>query len=292
MSSASTLGRALRHHGGQLLRAFNGNKASWVGLVLFLLVFLSAMLAPWLSPHDPAEQYMEARLSPPTADFLLGADDLGRDTLSRLLYGGRLSLFIGIVSTVIALVVGSAIGALAGYYGGTFDLVVMQVMDVLLAFPSLILGLVVVAMLGPSVANLTIAIALTAVPAFARVARAPTLVVKEREFILAGRTLGYRDARLLLRHVLPNIAPEILVLGSMWVGNAIRVESSLAFIGLGVPPPEPTWGSMIRSGFENILDSPWLVLWPSLAILVCVFSLNLLGDGLRDAIDPKLRGES
>lgn len=275
-----------------MVRAFNTNKASWVGLVLFALIFLSAMLAPWLAPHDPAEQYMEARLAAPSAEFLLGADDLGRDTLSRLLYGGRLSLTIGIVSTLLALVLGSAIGALAGYYGGVFDLVVMQTMDVLLAFPSLILGLLIVAMLGPSVTNLTVAIALTAIPAFARIARAPTLVVKEREFIMAGRTLGFRDARLIGRHILPNIAPEILVLASMWIGNSIRVESSLAFIGLGVPPPVPTWGSMIRSGFENILDSPWLVLWPSLAILVCVFSLNLLGDGLRDAIDPKLRGEN
>jgi peptide/nickel transport system permease protein len=292
MNRTATLARATRHHGRQVVRAFNSNKASWVGLVLFLIVFLSAMLAPWIASHDPAEQFMEARLAEPSAEFLLGADDLGRDTLSRLLYGGRLSLTIGIVSTLIALVIGSAIGALAGYYGGAFDLLIMQTMDVLLAFPSLILGLLIVAMLGPSVTNLIVAISLTAVPAFARIARAPTLVIKQREFILAGRTLGYRDARLIGRHILPNIAPEILVLASMWIGNAIRVESSLAFIGLGVPPPVPTWGSMIRSGFENILDSPWLVLWPSLAILVCVFSLNLLGDGLRDAIDPRLRGES
>lgn len=292
MAERAVFLEAVRHHGCQILRAFNSNKASWVGLVLFALVFLAAMLAPWLAPHDPAEQFMEARLAGPSAEFPLGADDLGRDTLSRLLYGGRLSLTIGIISTLIALVIGSAIGALAGYYGGAFDLVVMQTMDVLLAFPSLILGLVVVAMLGPSVVNLTGAIALTAIPAFARIARAPTLVVKQKEFITAGRTLGYGDARLVGRHVLPNIAPEILVLASMWIGNSIRVESSLAFIGLGVPPPVPTWGSMIRSGFENILDSPWLVLWPSLAILACVFSLNLLGDGLRDAIDPKLRGES
>ncbi|MGY4352977.1 ABC-type dipeptide/oligopeptide/nickel transport system permease subunit [Bradyrhizobium sp. GM7.3] len=168
----------------------------------------------------------------------------------------------------------------------------MQVMDVLLALPSLILGLIIVAMLGPSLTNLTVAIAITSIPSFARIARAPTLVIKEREFILAGRTFGFRDARLIGRHILPNISPDILVLTSMWIGNAIRVESSLAFVGLGLPPPEPTWGSMIRSGFENIFDSPWLVLWPSLALSICVFSLNLLGDGLRDAIDPKLRGES
>jgi peptide/nickel transport system permease protein len=291
MSERTGFRRALRHHGRQLLRAFNSNKASWVGLVLFLAVVACALMAPWLSSHDPAEQYMAARLAPPSSEFLLGTDDFGRDILARLLYGARLSLLIGMTATVLALVIGSLIGALAGFYGGRFDLVIMQAMDVLLAFPSLILGLLIVAMLGPSITNLTIAIALTAVPAFARIARSPTLVVKQREFILAGRTLGYGDTRLLGRHILPNIAPEILVMGSLWLGTTIRVESSLAFIGLGVPPPTSTWGGMIRAGFENILDSPWLVLWPSLAILICIFSLNLLGDGLRDAIDPKLRGE-
>ncbi|WP_258763352.1 ABC transporter permease [Bradyrhizobium arachidis] len=289
MRKIAKLGQAARHHGQLVIRAFNSNKASWVG---FVLIVLSAILAPWIAPHDPAEQFMEARLAQPSAKFLLGTDDLGRDILSRLLYGGRLSLTVGIVSTLIAVFFGSIIGALAGFYGGLFELLVMQTMDVLLAFPSLILGLVIVAMLGPGLTNLTVAIAITSVPAFARNARAPTLIIREREFILAGRTLGYRDARLIVRHILPNIAPDILVLTSMLVGTSIRVESSFAFIGLGLPPPTPTWGLMIRSGFENILDSPWLVLWPSVALLICVFSLNLLGDGLRDAIDPKLRGEA
>ena len=167
----------------------------------------------------------------------------------------------------------------------------MQTMDVLLAFPSLILGLIVVAMLGPSITNLVIAIALTAIPPFARIARAPTIAIKEREFVEAGRALGYSDLRLMLGHILPNILPEILVMGSLWLATAIRVEASLAFIGLGVAPPTATWGGMIREGFENILDSFWLALFPSFAILTVVFALNLLGDGLRDAIDPKLRGE-
>jgi peptide/nickel transport system permease protein len=162
---------------------------------------------------------------------------------------------------------------------------------VLLAFPSLILGLIVVAMLGPTVENLIIAIALTAIPPFARIARAPTISVKEREFVEAGRALGYSDARLMFGHILPNIAPEVLVMGSLWLATAIRVEASLAFIGLGVAPPTATWGGMIREGFENILDSFWLALFPSIAILLVVFALNLLGDGLRDAIDPRLKGE-
>ena len=201
-------------------------------------------------------------------------------------------LVIGLLAIGIALVIGSMIGLVAGYYGGRADILIMQTMDVLLAFPSLILGLIVVAMLGPSVTNLVIAIALTAIPPFARIARAPTMVVKEREFVEAGRALGYSDVRLMLGHIGPNILPEILVMGSLWLATAIRVEASLAFIGLGVSPPTATWGGVIREGFENILDSFWLALFPSLSILVVVFALNLLGDGLRDVIDPKLRGES
>ena len=181
---------------------------------------------------------------------------------------------------------------IAGWYGGRIDTLVMQIMDILLAFPSLILGLIIVAMLGPSILNIVIAIALTSVPPFARIARAPTIALKEREFIEACRALGYSDTRILIGHILPNILPEILVMGSLWLANAIRTEASLAFIGLGVKPPAPTWGGMIREGFENILDSAWLVIAPGGAILIVIFALNLLGDGLRDAIDPKLKDEA
>jgi peptide/nickel transport system permease protein len=273
------------------ISAFNANKTSWLGLVIFVIVLVLAVLAPWIAPHDPLEQNVFAKLSAPFDNFYLGTDYYGRDILSRLLYGAQISLVIGISSTVIALVVGSTIGIVAGWYGGRLDIIVMQAMDLLLAFPSLILGLILVAMLGPSISNITIAIALTSIPSFARIARAPTIAVKERDFIDAGRSLGFSDIRLMARHVLPNIFPEILVMGSLWLANAIRTEASLAFVGLGVKPPIPTWGGMIREGFENILDSYWLVLAPSIAILVVVFALNILGDGLRDAIDPKLKGE-
>ncbi len=274
------------------LTAFNANKTSWVGLVIFLLVALAAIFAPLLSPHDPVEQNILYKLKPPTAEYPLGTDAFGRDILSRLLYGARISLVIGFVSTIAAMLIGSLIGLLAGWYGGRFDTFVMQTMDMLLAFPSLILGLLIVAMLGPSMTNIILAIALTSIPAFARIARAPTISVKEREYIEACRALGYSDARIMGGHILPNIFPEILVMGSLWLANAIRTEASLAFIGLGVKPPTPTWGGMIREGFENILDSAWLAVAPGLAILVVVFALNLLGDGLRDAIDPKLKGEA
>jgi peptide/nickel transport system permease protein len=271
--------------------AFNANKTSWLGLVVFALVVMLAALAPWIAPHDPLEQDVFSKLRPPFETYYLGTDYFGRDILSRLLHGARISLVIGTSATAIALVVGSMIGIVAGWHGGRLDVIVMQSMDMLLAFPALILGLILVAMLGPSIGNIVIAIAITSIPSFARIARAPTIAIKEREFIDAGRSLGFSDMRLMTRHVLPNIFPEILVMGSLWLASAIRTEASLAFIGLGVKPPIPTWGGMIREGFENILESYWLVLAPSIAILVVVFALNILGDGLRDAIDPKLKGE-
>ena len=275
-----------------VLKAFNANKTSWIGLVIFLVIALMAIFAPWVTGQDPLEQDILVRLKPPTEAHLLGTDYFGRDIYSRIIYGARLSLLIGLTSTALAMVIGSAIGMIAGWYGGRIDTLVMQVMDILLAFPSLILGLIIVAMLGPSILNIVIAIALTSIPPFARIARAPTIALKEREFIDACRALGYSDARILIIHILPNILPEILVMGSLWLANAIRTEASLAFIGLGVKPPAPTWVSMIREGFENILDSAWLVIAPGGAILIVIFALNLLGDGLRDAIDPKLKDEA
>jgi peptide/nickel transport system permease protein len=291
-SRAAYWRRSLAAFGRGVLAAFNANRTSWVGLGLFLVVCLLAILAPWIAPYDPIDQNILYRLKPPSAEHWFGTDFYGRDTLSRILYGARISLTIGLLAIGIAIVIGSFIGMIAGYFGGWIDVVIMQIMDVLLAFPSLILGLIIVAMLGPSVENLVIAIALTAIPPFARIARAPTISVKEREFVEAGTALGFSDKRILFGHILPNIAPEILVMGSLWLATAIRVEASLAFIGLGVSPPTPTWGGMIREGFENILDSFWLALFPSIAILIVVFSLNLLGDGLRDAIDPRLKNEA
>ena len=276
----------------QLLKAFRTNKLTWVGAVIFVVIVVVALAAPLLSPYDPLEQHIFDRLEAPSADYWLGTDAYGRDILSRLLYGARVSLVIGVAAIGSAMLIGSAIGIVAGYYGGKIDLVIMQVMDVLLAFPALILGLIVVAMLGPSMENLIIAISLTAVPPFARIARAPTIVVKERDYIEACRALGYGDLRIMTLHVLPNVLSEILVMGSLWLATAISVEASLSFIGLGVKPPTASWGGMIREGFENILDTFWLSLFPSLAILLVVFSLNLLGDGMRDAIDPKTRTDA
>lgn len=277
-----------------LVRAFavfNANKTSWVGVIVFGAIVAMAALAPLISPYDPIEQDIIARLQPPSAEHWLGTDMFGRDVLSRVIWGSQISLIVSIASIAVALLVGGTIGLVSGYIGGRTDLLIMQAMDVLLSFPSLIMGLIVVAMLGPDLINLIIAIALTAVAPFARIARAPTIVLKERAFVEAGRALGFSHIRIVLVHILPNLLAEVLVMGSLWMATAVRVEASLSFIGLGVRPPTPTWGGMINEGFENILDAPWLSIYPGLAILILVFALNMLGDGLRDATDPKLRGE-
>jgi len=264
------------------------NPTTLIGTVMCALIVLGAVLAPVLSPYDPLEQNILDRLAPPGGDYLLGADSFGRDVLSRILWGARISLIVAVASTAAAIVVGGAIGMVSGYVGGRFNLFVMQVMDVMLSFPSLILGLIVVALLGPDLLNLVVAIALTASAPFARIARAPVLSLKERAFVEAGRALGFSHTRVLFVHILPNILSEVLVMGSLWMATAVRTEASLSFIGLGVKPPTSSWGGMMRDGFEAILDAPWLSVFPGIAILLLVLGLNMVGDGLRDVTDPKL----
>lgn len=278
--------------GMAVLATLRRNKLSWLGLALIIFIVAVAVFAPLLAPYDPLKQNIIHRLEAPSADFLLGTDTYGRDVLSRLIYGTRISLMVGFVAVVIAMCVGSAVGILAGYIGGFFDQIIMGVVDVMLAFPTLLLGLLIAAMLGASLENLIIAIAITEMAPFARVARAPTISLKEREFVAAGRALGFGPLRIMGVHILPNMASDVVVLGSLWMASAIRTEASLSFIGLGVQPPTATWGGMIREGFENILTAWWLAIFPSLAILVTVLALNILGDALRDAIDPKLRSEN
>lgn len=259
-----------------------------LGALLCLVMVAAAALAPWIAPFDPLDQNILDRLQPPGGAYLFGTDEYGRDLLSRILWGARISLVVSFVSIAAAIVVGGTIGMVSAYVGGRTDLVIMQTMDVLLSFPSLILGLIVMALLGPSMANLIFAIALTAVAPFARIARAPVLSLKERAYVEAGRALGFGHGRILFVHILPNILSEVLVMGSLWMATAVRTEASLSFIGLGVAPPTPTWGGMMRDGFETILDAPWMSIFPGLAILALVLGLNMLGDGLRDATDPRL----
>jgi peptide/nickel transport system permease protein len=274
-----------------VLVALRRNKFSWIGIGLLSVIVLAAIFAPVLAPYDPIKQNILHRLAPPSAEFWLGTDSYGRDVLSRLLYGARISLSIGFLAVLIAMVVGSALGILAGYIGGIFDQIVMGIVDVMLSFPTLLLGLMVAAMLGASFENLIIAIAITETAPFARVARAPTIAMKQRDFVEAGRSLGFTPLLIMRVHILPNIMSDIVVVASLWMASAIRTEASLAFIGLGVLPPTATWGGMIREGFDNILSAWWLVVFPSLAILLTVLALNILGDTLRDAIDPKTRSQ-
>lgn len=275
---------------GRLLRRFVvNNKLSTCGLALFTLIVLVALVAPLLSPHDPLEQNILARLQDRSSEHILGTDMFGRDSFARILYGLRLSLFIGLTSTVLALVFGCALGIIAGYRGGWIDSLIMRIMDMLLAFPTLITGLFIVALLGAHVMNIILAITVTILPKFARVARAPTIALRDREFVEAARTLGYSDIRIMAVHIAPNVMGDVVVLAALWAAYAIRIKAYLSFIGLGIAPPTPTLGTMIRDGFNYILDAPFVAIYPGFAVLLVVLSLNLIGDGLRDAIDPKLK---
>lgn len=279
----------LRRTINDIIRVFNRNKTSWAGLVLLLFMVSLAVLAPWISPYDPVDQSILERLNPASSEHLLGTDQFGRDILSRILWGARISLSVGTISVLMGMAVGTVLGIFAGYKGNYWDYMIMGVMDVFMAIPTLLMGLMVVAVLGPNLVNLTIAIALTVAPRFARIARAPTISIKNRDFVEAGRAMGFSDLRIMAGHIFPNILGELIVMGSLWIATAVRIEASLSFIGLGVKPPTPTWGGMIREGFQNILSEPWISIYPGIFILVTVLAFNLLGDGLRDAIDPKLR---
>ena len=272
------------------LRWALGHPTTTIGALLCLAMVVCAVGAPFLSPADPLDQNIIDKLTPPGADYLLGTDDYGRDVLSRLLWGAQFSLLVSFLSVSSALLVGGTIGLVSGYVGGRTDIIVMQVMDMLLSFPSLILGLIIVALVGPAMSSLVFAIALTAVAPFARVARAPVLSLRSRAYVEAGRALGFSHARILFVHILPNMISEVLVLATLWMADAVRTEAALSFLGLGIKPPAPSWGSMLRDGFENILDAPWLSIFPGIAILLLVLGLNMVGDGLRDATDPMITG--
>ncbi len=262
-----------------------------IGLVLVVTLVVLALLAPVISPYDPLDQSLADRVRPPDIEHLFGTDRLGRDALSRILWGARLSLFLGVGSTTIALLVGVPLGLVAGYFRGWIDTIAMRTVDILLAFPMYLVALMVVAVLGPSVTNTIAAIAVASSPSFARLARGETLRIRKHEFVEAARSIGAPAPRILWCHVLPNILSPLIVAGSLRVGGAILVEASLSFLGLGPPPPTPSWGLMINDGLQVMRSAFWVPLFPGLAITLTVLGFNLLGDGLRDALDPRLRGD-
>jgi len=257
-----------------------------IGAAVVLLSIGLALTAPWLTSHDPLE-IADASLSPPSSQYLLGTDQLGRDVLTRILYAARSSLAAACLSAALAFASGTMIGLLAGYSSGLLDACLMRVLDVLQAFPALLLAIALVAALGPNLPNLVLTMGLLFMPRFARVARASTLSVRERDYIAAAIGLGVSRARILYRHVLPNIAAPLIVEASLTVTIAILTEASLSFLGLGVQPPDPTWGGMIAESTSVMALAPWLALSPGLAIVFVVISFNLMGDGLRDALDPR-----
>ncbi|MGD2143612.1 MAG: ABC transporter permease [Anaerolineae bacterium] len=268
---------------------FRSNQTALLGVVLAAVVVTLAVLAPWVSPHDPLKQNVYYRLRRPEPSHPMGVDDFGRDVLSRILWGARTSLVVGISSVLVGMVLGTIMGIVAGFKGGPTGYVIMRAVDVLLSFPTLIMGLMVMAILGSGMLKLILAIGVVMSPRFARVAHGPTLSVREQEFVQAARAVGASDWGILRRHILPNIFGELLVMASLWTATAIRIEANLSFIGLGVPPPTPTWGNMIRDGVKWLTNAPYLSVFPGLAILITVLAFNMAGDGLRDVADPKLQ---
>ena len=273
----------------RLWRTFLRNRAAVVGLVLAVLVTILSVAAPLFTWHDPLAQDARSRLQPPDRTHLLGRDTFGRDLFARLLFAGRISLLVGVCSVLLGGVIGSTLGLVAGYTGGKIENVIMRFVDILMAFPSLLLGLLVLAVLGPGLFKMVLAIGIMLSPAFARVMHGSALSLKKREFVEGARSVGASPVRIVGLHILPNVMGEVVVLGSLWTASAIRIEANLSFIGLGVSPPTPTWGNMIRDGTPHLLNAPWLSVFPGLAILVAVLGFNLLGDGLRDVLDPHLR---
>lgn len=249
----------------------------------------SAVLAPVLAPYDPTDQRLEIMLSPPGAGHLLGTDELGRDILSRLLYGARLSLGVRIFAVAISLLAGVGLGLLAGYRGGWVDGLTIPVVDGLLAFPALVLALAITAVLGPNLKNVMIAIGIVGIPGFARLVRGKVLTVRGQEFVEAARASGVGDVRLIARHILPNVLALIMVHASLRVAFAILAEAGLSFLGLGTQPPTPSWGAILNTGRQYLEMAPWLSVGPGVAILLTTLSFNFLGDGLREALDPRLK---
>jgi dipeptide transport system permease protein len=274
---------------------FSENRGAVIGLVVFLLLIAAAILAPLIAPHPPTIQYRDATLLPPfwqedgRASFLLGTDAVGRDILSRLLYGARFSLFIGVVVVVLALTSGVVIGLIAGFARGWIDTLIMRIMDVILAFPSLLLALVLVAVLGPGLTNAMIAISLVLQPHFVRLTRAAVMAEKTKDYVVAARVAGAGPLRLMFRTILPNCLAPLIVQATLSFSNAILDAAALGFLGMGAQPPTPEWGTMLAEAREFILRAWWVVTFPGVAILITVLAINLIGDGLRDALDPKLK---
>lgn len=281
-SQSESLFESLR----DMLRA---NRAALLGLIVILIIGAMAVFASLIAPYDPYLVALRDRLLPPSWAHLLGTDEIGRDVFTRVMYGGQISLAIGLVPSFFSLVIGAVLGLVAGYYGGKVDTLIMRLADVMLAFPSLLLAMVVMYILGATLLNLFIALSIINWAGTARVVRAQTLALKEKEFIEAARSMGVKRSKIMFRHILPNCLPSLIVLFTLEIPNSILNEASLSFLGVGAQPPKASWGLMVSQGKNYAYQCPWLVLAPGVAILLITLAFNFLGDGLRDAMDPYLK---
>ena len=270
-------------------RRLRRDPAAVAGLIIILVLFVVAIAAPGITPYDPNDQTFSIKLKPPGSEHWLSTDEFGRDVFSRILIGTRVALYVGIVPVIAAMIIGVTLGLAAGYYGNRVDQVVMRLIDILLAFPWLLLAIGIMAVLGPGINNVVIAVAIVYIPAFARIVRGSVLSIKEKEYIEAARAMGQPNPRIITRHVLANAWAPIIVLATLSIGQAIIYAAGLSFIGLGTQPPNADWGVMLSSGREYLRDAPWLGFFPGLAILITVLAFNLFGDGLRDALDPHMQ---
>lgn len=271
------------------LRRLFSNPRTLIGSVVLAIIFGSAIFADQISPYPPNQQNLRNRLQPPSAEHLLGTDQFGRDVLSRIIHGGRVSLQVGFVSVALALAVGGLMGLIGGFYGGRIDSVFSGIVDVLLALPAFLLALAIVAALGPSLMNVMIAVGVATIPLFARIARSAVLTVREMDYVAAAQAVGARDAGIMFKHVVPNSLGPVIVQVTLSLAAAILAAAGLSFLGLGAQPPTAEWGSMLNSARAYIRDAHWAVTFPGLAIVLTVLALNMVGDGLRDALDPRRR---
>jgi peptide/nickel transport system permease protein len=269
---------------------FTKNELALAGAIIVVCLFVVSLLAPWISPYDPTEIHLDNILASPSAKHWLGTDQLGRDVMSRMIWGSRISLKVGFVSTGIAILIGTLLGAVAGYYGRGVDAFIMRFVDIMLCFPTFFLILAVIAVLEPSIWNIMVIIGITGWMGITRLVRADFISLKERDFVQAARAIGASDFRIIFVHILPNAMASILVAATLGIAGAILTESALSFLGIGVQPPTPSWGNILTAGKDNIDIAWWLSLFPGLAILVTVLGYNMLGEGIRDTLDPRLRG--
>src|SRR6056297_230898 len=264
------------------------NRVGRTGLIFLCILLFIALFAPLIAPYDPLDDNLLNRYKAPSKEHWMGTDGMGRDILSRIIYGSRISLRVGLLSISIALVVGSLLGLLAGFYGGIIDMIIMRAMDILLAFPSILLAIAIVTILGPQLKNAILAIGIINIPRFARVIRSSVISIRESEYIDAARALGANDIRIIIFHLLPNALAPLIVQSTLSIANAILEAAALSFLGLGAQPPQPEWGAMLSDARAALQRAPWAATFPGLAIIFGVFGFNLLGDGLRDALDPKM----